>query len=81
MASEELHLSKRDRLFLYSDGLVDSTNAGGARYNSVRLVEKIKAGRDVPLDKLVDSLRTDLVSWRGSESFADDVSLLALEKA
>jgi sigma-B regulation protein RsbU (phosphoserine phosphatase) len=80
VASEELHLSAGDRLFLYSDGLVDSTNAAGARYTSARLVEKIKAGRGTPLAQLVESLRGDLVKWRGSESFADDVSLLVLQK-
>ena len=80
VASEEIHLSPGDRLILYSDGLVDCTNAAGTRYTSARLVEKIKACRGMPLAALVDALHHDLVAWRGSESFADDVSLLALEK-
>ena len=80
VASEELHLKKGDRLFLYSDGLVDCTNSEGARFTSARLAELIIAGRARPLPELVESLRKELVAWRGSESFADDVSLLALEK-
>jgi sigma-B regulation protein RsbU (phosphoserine phosphatase) len=80
IASEDLGLSPGDRLFLYSDGLVDCTNPAGVRYSSTRLMETIKAGRGAALADAVESLRRDVIEWRGSESFADDVSLLALEK-
>jgi PAS domain S-box-containing protein len=80
VASEELRLARGDRLFLYSDGFVDCTNAAGTRYSSARLVEKITAGRAMALPELVAALRADLVAWRGSETFADDVSLLVLER-
>ena len=80
VATEELRLDKGDRLFLYSDGLVDCTNKDGARFTSGRLVELITAGKTLPLAELLGSLREKIVQWRGSESFADDVSLLALEK-
>ena len=80
VATEDLRLDKGDRLFLYSDGLVDCTNKDGARFTSGRLVELITAGKTVPLADLLGSLREKIVQWRGSESFADDVSLLALEK-
>jgi len=80
VASEEIRLSPGDRLFLYSDGLVDCPNPDGTRFTSTRLTEKIRAGRGKPLADAVESLRKDLVAWRGSRSLADDVSLLALEK-
>ena len=80
VASEEIVLAKGERLFLYSDGLVDCTNPAGARFSSTRLVELVTSASDKPLPELVQSLREALVAWRGSESFADDVSLLVLEK-
>jgi PAS domain S-box-containing protein len=80
VAAEEIHMAAGDRLFLYSDGLVDCTNAAGVRYSSARLGEKITAARKAALPELVDGIRADLVAWRGSESFADDVSLLVLQK-
>ena len=80
VATEDLRLDKGDRLFLYSDGLVDCTNEDGARFTSGRLVELITAGKTLPLAELLGSLREKIVQWHGSESFADDVSLLALEK-
>lgn len=80
VVTEELLLQKGDRLFLYSDGLVDCTNAMGARFTETRLMDLVKAGRRLPLTDLVESLRQQIMAWRGEHAFADDVSLLALER-
>jgi phosphoserine phosphatase RsbU/P len=78
--AEELVLQKGDRLILYSDGLVDCTNAKGARFTETRLMDLVKAGTRLALSELVESLRQQVVAWRGSSPFSDDVSLLALER-
>jgi PAS domain S-box-containing protein len=78
--SEELHLRKGERLFLYSDGLVDCTDAAGARFTVARLMEMITVGKGLALPELMESLRRQIALWRGSSSFADDVTLLALER-
>jgi len=80
VAEEELTLQKGERLILYSDGLVDCTNAAGARFTETRLMDLVKAGRQLPLTDLVESLRQQVLTWRGSSPFSDDVSLLALER-
>jgi serine phosphatase RsbU (regulator of sigma subunit) len=59
---------------------MDSANPAGASFGALRLEDTVKAGRDRPLSEVVQSLRQALVAWRGSESFSDDVSLLAVEK-
>jgi sigma-B regulation protein RsbU (phosphoserine phosphatase) len=75
-----MKLDSGDRLFLYSDGLMDCANPSGVSFGARRLEDALKAGRDKPLSELVKSLREAIVKWRGSELFSDDVSLLALEK-
>jgi phosphoserine phosphatase RsbU/P len=80
VASEEIVLAPGDRLFLYSDGLMDSANPAGQSYGARRMEETLKACKDKPLSEAVESVRKDLVAWRGSDSFVDDVSLLAVEK-
>ncbi len=80
VASEEVAMEKGDRLFLYSDGLMDCANPAGASFGARRLEEAVRAGRALPLAELVASIRRELVAWRGSESFSDDVSLLVVEK-
>jgi sigma-B regulation protein RsbU (phosphoserine phosphatase) len=78
--SEELELSSGDRLFLYSDGLMDCANPSGVSFGARRLEDAIKSGRTAPLSEVVKNLHAAIVKWRGSEVFNDDVSLLALEK-
>ena len=80
MATEELQLRKGDRLFLYSDGLVDCTNpAAIGSAPGVSWTWSRRAG-DCRSPSWCRPLRREIVQWRGSESFADDVSLLALER-
>jgi len=78
--SEEMVLDRGDRLFLYSDGLMDCANPSGASFGARRLEDAIKDGRGKPLSEAVGNLREAIVKWRGSEIFNDDVSLFALEK-
>ncbi len=79
-ASEDLELESGDRLFLYSDGLMDCANASGVSFGARRLEEAIKAARAKPLSEAVRNIREAIVKWRGSEVFNDDVSLFALER-
>jgi PAS domain S-box-containing protein len=80
VATEDFTLARGDRLFFYSDGLMDSANAAGQSFGARRIEEIVKANRAAPLPQVIDSLRKALVAWHGSESFVDDVSLLAVEK-
>ena len=80
IVSEELQMASGDRLFLYSDGLMDCTNASGLNFGARRLEDVIRAGRTSPLSEMVKNLRQSLLAWRGSDVFSDDVSLLAIEK-
>jgi PAS domain S-box-containing protein len=80
IVTEELDLASGDRLFLYSDGFMDCANPSGVSFGARRMEEAIKAGRSSPLPLVVSGLRDAIVKWRGSETFNDDISLLALEK-
>ncbi len=79
-AVAELRLDKGDRLFLYSDGLVEATSAAGERFSSNRLVELLRTEKDKPLAELVESLGKQVSAWRGADDFDDDVSLVGLER-
>jgi PAS domain S-box-containing protein len=80
IATEELRMERGERLFLYSDGLVDCTKSTGERFTSARLAELIESGREKPLAEVIGSIETAITAWRGAEPFADDVSLLVIEK-
>ncbi len=80
LPTEELKLAHNDRLFLYSDGLVECTNRSGEGFSSERLVQLISAGRRKSLKDVMESIREEITQWRGAEPFADDVSVLGLER-
>lgn len=68
-----------DRLFVYSDGVVDCTNQLGEQYNSTRLIDYLEGHHDIPLNQLTEQLKTHLLDWHGTDKFDDDISLLAIE--
>ncbi len=80
VVTEKLTLAPGDRLFLFSDGLVECTNSGGERFSSERLVRSISAGRAKSLAEMTLDIRAELLRWHGPDPRPDDVSLLALER-
>ncbi len=80
VAMEDLELAHGDRLFFYSDGLLDCANPKGLSFGPRRLQDALRAGRTSPLAEAVKNLRSQVISWRESEVFNDDVSLIAIEK-
>ncbi len=69
-----------DRLFLYSDGLVECHGQNDEALGSHALEEILRAGKGLPLNAITDRLRKGLVAHRGSEMFEDDISFLAIER-
>jgi PAS domain S-box-containing protein len=85
-STDEIRLEKGDRLFLYSDGLVDAVNSAGEKLTCRRLAEIVSQEQGKSLAGLAQSVQEKLTAWRGPEressaaNVGDDVSFLALEK-
>ena len=80
-AEAEFVLEKGDRIFLYSDGFVETTGAAGERFSSTRLKEIVAAQKDMPLAEVVASLGEKVTQWRGQGTFDDDVSLVGIQRS
>ena len=68
-----------DRLFLYSDGVVEAASKKEGDFGETRLLEILRANASLSLSEGLDRLTDSLKDWRGEDSLDDDVSLLALE--
>ena len=77
LAQRDLHVSRGDRLFLYSDGLIESSPGGGRSEGIQRLVDACVRNRMTPLPEVAAKVVKELYpDFRKGE---DDLLLLAVE--
>ena len=74
-----IRMNPGDRMYLYSDGLVDVTNARGERFDTGRLAGELVKLRAETVEASLPSLIDRLREWSGEKSFQDDVSVLGFE--
>jgi sigma-B regulation protein RsbU (phosphoserine phosphatase) len=74
-----LQLSAGDRIFLYSDALIEVRNEAGEEFGSERFAAVIQESSSAPLEESIRIATARALAWGGSESFRDDVSIVAFE--
>ena len=72
-------LASGDRLYLYTDGITESTNATNEEFGEQRLGGMLAGLRGVSLQDSVDTLMVNLADWSHGIHPADDLSLVAVE--
>ena len=68
-----------DRLFVYTDGIIDAPNPEGESFGLARLKDVHDANTGVPLSELKSAVLKTLHQYAGKELNHDDVTLIALE--
>ena len=76
---EAVILEPGDRLYFYTDGIIEALNASEQEFGYARLMTEIDRLRDFPLRQGLEVIADTLVSWSGGQ-LADDASLLAVER-
>jgi sigma-B regulation protein RsbU (phosphoserine phosphatase) len=74
-----VQLKSGDRLYLYSDGLVEQFNTEGTQFGNDRLCANITESHSMPLAESVDALQQAVVQWNAGGQLHDDLSILAVE--
>jgi sigma-B regulation protein RsbU (phosphoserine phosphatase) len=69
------------RLAAYSDGLTDMTTISGERYGEEKTTELLKRFHRIPQQHIRKSLESEIASWIGGASLADDVTLVDMRFA
>lgn len=77
--SASVALAPGDRFFLYTDGIMEATDAGGQLFGSTRIEEAILSRAADPIESAVDGVLQDATTFLGGRLFEDDVNLLAAE--
>lgn len=74
-----IQLEVGDRLFLYSDGIIEERNADGVMFTKERLVEAVHKARKLPLEASVQSIIEEVKTWCEPGRTTDDLTVLAFE--
>ena len=78
---EEGHrqLAKGDRLFVYTDGIVEYESKKGQFYGEERFYEILASMRDQTLSKTIETTIADLMAFGDQNDPQDDISLMGIE--
>jgi sigma-B regulation protein RsbU (phosphoserine phosphatase) len=80
-AEYTLQLGPGDRLFAFSDGIMEALNANVEAFGQVRVMETLENARNYSIDLSMEVLSQRVEQWAGTEKRKDDQSILAMERA
>jgi len=76
---ESTEIDLGDRLFLYTDSIVEEENALGECFGYERLEEVLVNHSDSDIEVLQSKLLSDLIAHLGRDSFSDDLTIFCVE--
>jgi sigma-B regulation protein RsbU (phosphoserine phosphatase) len=76
-----LRLGQGDRLYLFTDGLVEARGAGRGQFGAERCGRLLAEARDLPLGEGLSRLVQAVDEWTAPEAPHDDISIAAVELA
>ena len=74
-----ISLTPGDRLFAYTDGIIDAPNPEGESFGLARLKEALDANANTPLSELKAAVLRTVHEFTENEQTQDDVTLIAME--
>ena len=74
-----LQLSPGDRIFLYTDGVTEATDAGNQLYGSERLHHVLNESLGLSPETLLQAVKADVDRFVGDAPQFDDITMLCLE--
>ncbi len=74
-----IQLESGDKIIIYTDGLSETKNIDGISFETEALQNALNKHSDMNIKNLLNALYAELVYFRGSEKFNDDVCILGIE--
>ena len=75
-ATVEMQLSPGDTLLAFSDGLMETLDAGGTEFGRARVADLLRAGGRLPVSLLLESIVDEVKSF--SQEQGDDMTMVAI---
>jgi len=74
-----ISMNPGDRLFAYTDGIIDAPNPAGECFGLTRLKDALDANTGAPLSELKSAVLKTLHEFAQKEQTHDDITLIAME--
>jgi sigma-B regulation protein RsbU (phosphoserine phosphatase) len=74
-----IDLAPGDRLYFYSDGLVEAADSEGEEFGKDRILTAAEASLEQSLEQSLHTIVEQVTEWQGHKNFDDDLSILAVE--
>ena len=74
-----LKLNSRDKLFLYTDGVVEAMNKDGTMFGIERMLEALNKSKDDKVSEILTNVQSDVDKFVGEATQFDDLTMLAIE--
>lgn len=75
----ELSVEPGDRLFLYTDGVAEATNAHNELYGTDRMLTDLNRHKDTSCEVLLQCMKEDIDAFVGEAPQFDDITMLSME--
>ena len=75
----EYQLYPGDRLFVYTDGVPEATDADNQMFGTERMLESLNRRKDMPLADILYGLKKDIDRFVGEAPQFDDVTMLCMD--
>lgn len=77
--TQSVQLQKGDRLFMYTDGVIESNNPAFDFYGMERLETMLRVTRGIELGRVIPRIFSDMVSFCEGAPFRDDIAMMVIE--
>jgi len=79
LSEESLVLAPKDRVVLYTDGMIDAMAANHQPFGSGRLTSLLQASASLPADELCATVFDRITTYQGQAEQFDDMTMLVVE--
>lgn len=74
-----LELDPGDRIYMFSDGVLEAMNHEMEQFGRERVVEILLDNHHEPMGKGISEVQEQVEAWKSQEDFQDDFTILAIE--
>ncbi|WP_409199497.1 PP2C family protein-serine/threonine phosphatase [Methanobrevibacter sp. DSM 116169] len=74
-----IYLKKKDRLFLYTNGIIDAIDKNKSPFGKDRLINILNSNIYTKIDNLIFNIKKEVDSFTGEVDLLDDIAMLIVE--